>query len=64
VGLIKEHIQPHLDDGDARIQLMAQSSRKLPASERAVLMGRVEVLKNWRSKANKALPFVTRILAD
>jgi DNA-binding transcriptional regulator GbsR (MarR family) len=64
VGLIKEHIQPHLDDGDARIQLMAQSSRKLPAIERAVLMGRVEILKNWRLKANKALPFVTRILAD
>src|SRR5271156_2053503 len=28
VGLIKEHIQPHLDDGDARIQLMLQSSKK------------------------------------
>jgi DNA-binding transcriptional regulator GbsR (MarR family) len=64
VGIIKEHIQPHLDDGDARIQLMQQSSRKLPASERAVLMGRVEMLKNWRSKASKALPFVTRMLAD
>jgi hypothetical protein len=44
--------------------MMMQSSKKLPAGQRAVLMGRVESLKNWRSKANKALPFVTRILAD
>jgi DNA-binding transcriptional regulator GbsR (MarR family) len=64
VGLIKEHIQPHLDDGDARIQMMLQSSKKLPAGERAVLMGRVEMLKNWRSKAHKVLPYVTRILSD
>ena len=64
VGLIKEHIQPHLDDGDARIQMMLQSSRKLPAGDRAALMGRVEMLKNWRSKASKVLPYVTRILGD
>ncbi len=64
VGLIKEHIQPHLDDGDARIQMMLQSSRKLPSGDRAILMGRVEMLKNWRSKAHKVLPYVTRILGD
>ncbi len=64
VGVIKEHIQPHLDDGDARIQMMAQTARKLPAAERAVLAGRVEMLKNWRGKAHKALPFITRMLGD
>src|SRR5271163_4708414 len=41
IGLIKERIQPHLDNGDARIDLMLQSARKLPAGERAVLLGRV-----------------------
>ncbi len=64
VGLIKEHIQPHLQDGDARIHLMQQSSKKLPASERAILVGRVEMLKNWRSRATKALPYITRMLGD
>ena len=64
VGLIKERIQPHLDNGDARIDLMLQTARKLPANDRAVLLGRVEILKNWRWKASKALPFIVRILAN
>jgi HTH-type transcriptional regulator, glycine betaine synthesis regulator len=64
VGLIKERIQPHLDNGDARIELMLQSSRKLPASDHAVLVQRVEILKNWRWKAAKALPFIVRFLAN
>ena len=64
VGLIKERIQPHLDNGDARIALMLQSSRKLPAGDRAVLQGRVEILKNWRGKAAKVLPFIVRFFAN
>jgi DNA-binding transcriptional regulator GbsR (MarR family) len=63
VGLIKERIQPHLDNGDARIGLMQQSAGKLPAADRAVLQQRVEILKNWRWKAAKALPFIVRLLA-
>ncbi len=62
VGLIKERIQPHLKNGDARIELMLQSSRKAPAGERALLQGRVELLKKWKWKAAKALPFIVRIL--
>src|SRR5471032_863465 len=58
VGLIKERIQPHLDNGEARIDLMLQSSKKLPAGDRAVLLGRVEILKSWRWKAARALPFI------
>jgi len=64
VGLIKERIQPHLDNGEARIELILQSSRKLPAGDRAVLLQRVEILKNWRWKAAKALPFIVRLLAN
>lgn len=64
VGLIKERVQPHLDNGEARIELMLQSSRKLSASDRAVLLNRIEILKNWRGKASKALPFIVRILAN
>jgi len=64
VGLIKERIQPHLDNGEARIGLMLQSTRKLPAADRAILQDRVEILKNWRWKAAKALPFIVRILGD
>ena len=64
VGLIKERIQPHLDNGEARIELMLQTSRKLPAGDRAVLLQRIEILKNWRWKAAKALPFIVRFLAN
>jgi DNA-binding transcriptional regulator GbsR (MarR family) len=64
VGLIKERIQPHLDNGAARIEMMQQSTRKLPAHERAVLLGRIEILRNWRWKASKALPFIVRFLAS
>ena len=64
VGLIKERIQPHLDNGGARIEMMAQAARKLPASERAVLLGRIDILKNWRWKASKALPFIVRFLSN
>jgi DNA-binding transcriptional regulator GbsR (MarR family) len=64
VGLIKERIQPHLDNGGARIDMMLQSTRKLPASERAALLGRIDILKNWRWKASKALPFIVRFLSN
>jgi len=64
VGLIKERLQPHLDNGEARIALMLQSAKKLPAADRAILLGRVEILKNWRSKAAKFLPFIVRFFAD
>ena len=64
VGLIKERIQPHLDNGDARIEMLLHSSKKLPVSDRAVLLRRVEILKNWRSKTAKALPFIVRFLAN
>ena len=63
VGLIKERIQPHLDNGEARIEQMLQSSSKLPAGDRAALTQRVEILKSWRSKMTKALPFIVRFLA-
>ena len=64
VGLIKERIQPHLDHGDARVELMMRSCKKLPAGDRAILQQRVQILKNWRWKAAKALPFIVRILAN
>ncbi len=64
VGLIKERIQPHLDNGGARIDLMLQSSRKLPASDRATLQKRVEILKSWRGRTTKALPFIVRFLTN
>jgi DNA-binding transcriptional regulator GbsR (MarR family) len=64
VGLIKERVEPHLDSGNARIDFMLQSARKLPAADRAILQGRVEILKNWKGKASKMLPFVVRFLSD
>jgi DNA-binding transcriptional regulator GbsR (MarR family) len=64
IGLIKERVQPHLDSGNARIEMMLQSSRKLPAGDRAVLLRRVELLRNWRWKTTKALPFIVRLLAN
>jgi HTH-type transcriptional regulator, glycine betaine synthesis regulator len=63
VGLIKERIQPHLDNGDARIEQMLQSSQKLPDGDRAILLERIEILKSWRWKATKALPFIVRFLS-
>jgi DNA-binding transcriptional regulator GbsR (MarR family) len=64
VGLIKERIQPHLDNGEARIDQMLQSSRKLPTGDRAILQRRIDILKSWRSKTSKALPFIVRFLAN
>jgi HTH-type transcriptional regulator, glycine betaine synthesis regulator len=63
MGLIKERIQPHLDGGAVRIEQMLQSSRRLPPHERDALTQRVEILKSWRSKTSKVLPFIVRYLA-
>ena len=57
VGLIKERIQPHLDTGGARIDMMLQSTRKLPASERAALLDRTaEILRRDRHCVRHRLP--------
>ena len=61
-GFIKERIQPHLDSGGDRIEQMLQSARKLPMRDRTALTQRVEILKSWRSKTTKVLPFIVRYL--
>ena len=64
VGIIKERIQPHLDNGGARIDLLTQAAKKMPGTERQILLGRIEILRSWRSKAAKALPFIVRFLGN
>lgn len=64
VGLIKERLQPHLDSGDARIDQMTRSAKKLPPGDRAVLLDRIEILKGWRRKATKVLPFIAHFLGS
>ncbi|MDX2227528.1 MAG: hypothetical protein SFY92_10635 [Verrucomicrobiae bacterium] len=61
-GFIKEHLQPHLDTGAARVTRMEQMAARMPGPGRRHAQSRVVKLKNWQNKGRKFLPFVVKLI--
>jgi len=61
---LREKIEPHLGDGDARLARLAELAEGLPATERAHVNRRIATLRSWGRNTRRVLPLVLRVLGD
>jgi len=59
---LRDQIVPHLDNGQARLERIAEMVKQLPAEERARINGRVKMLQSWGRNGRRFLPLVVKIL--
>jgi DNA-binding transcriptional regulator GbsR (MarR family) len=59
---LRDQIVPHLDNGQARLERIADMVRQLPLAERARINGRVKMLQSWERQGRRFLPLVVKIL--
>ena len=59
---LRDHIVPHLDNGQARLERIAEMIGQLPEAERSRVSRRVVMLQSWERNARRFLPLVVRML--
>jgi DNA-binding transcriptional regulator GbsR (MarR family) len=59
---LRDQIVPHLGNGQARLERIAEMVKRLPADERARINGRVRMLQSWGRNGRRFLPLVVKIL--
>ena len=59
---LRDHIVPHLDHGQARLERISEMVKQMPAEQRVRVNGRVKMLQSWERNVRRFLPLVVRIL--
>jgi HTH-type transcriptional regulator, glycine betaine synthesis regulator len=59
---LRDHIVPHLDTGQARLDRIAAMVKQLPPEERGRVSARLKMLQSWERSARRFLPVVVRML--
>lgn len=59
---LRDQIVPHLDNGQARLEHIAQMVSELPPEQRERVEVRVKMLQSWGRNAQRFLPLLVRIL--
>ena len=59
---LREQFVPQLDEGQGRLDRIAELVKKLPADDRSRLSGRVAVLQRWGKRGRRFLPMVAKIM--
>ena len=59
---LRDQIVPHLDNGHARLERIAEMIGQLPEEERSRVNRRVVMLQSWERNARRLLPLLVRIL--
>jgi HTH-type transcriptional regulator, glycine betaine synthesis regulator len=60
---LRDQIVPQLDNGQARLNRIAEMMRELPPEELAGINGRVKMLQSWGRNAQRVLPLLVRVLS-
>lgn len=61
-GFVNEQVQPHLENGKARMARLESLASSAPEEEQAFFIERIERLKNWQKRANLLLPFALNFI--
>jgi DNA-binding transcriptional regulator GbsR (MarR family) len=59
---LRQEILTHFEDSDSRLDRIAASAQKLPATQRKFVAERVKTLRSWEKNGRRVLPFVLKIL--
>lgn len=62
IRFLRDQIVPHFDNGQARLERIAEMVRQLPLGQRARINGRVKMLQSWGRNGRRFLPLVVKIL--
>ena len=62
IRFLRDQIVPHLDNGQARLERIAEMVKQLPPEERGRINGRVKMLQSWGRNGRRFLPLVVKIL--
>ena len=59
---LRDQIVPQLDNGQGRLERIADVIKQLPLAERARINGRVKMLQSWERQGRRFLPLAVKIL--
>jgi DNA-binding transcriptional regulator GbsR (MarR family) len=59
---LRDQIVPHLDNGQARLERIAEMVKQLPAEQCGRVNARVKMLQSWERNGRRFLPLVVKIL--
>ena len=59
---LKEQIEPHLENGEGRLDRLKRLAATAPVAERAHVLQRVKQLESWHRRAAGLLPLLIRFL--
>ena len=62
-GFLRERIEPHLENGKDRLNRI-ESLLEAEGEDEALLVERVEKLKNWHSQAERIIPLVRGMIGQ
>jgi DNA-binding transcriptional regulator GbsR (MarR family) len=62
IRFLRDQIVPQFDNGQARLERIAEMVRQLPPGQRARINGRVKMLQSWGRNGRRFLPLVVKIL--
>jgi len=61
-SFLREKIQPHLGNGEERLNRLTTLTKALPAGERDHAARRITLLRSWSRNGRRVLPLVMRVL--
>ena len=61
-SFLREKIEPHLGDGEERLERLEALALALPADERDHATRRITMLRSWSQNGRRVLPLVLRVL--
>ena len=59
---LREKIEPHLSEGEERLNRLSAIANELPEEERDHARSRIALLRSWSKNGRRVLPLVLRVL--
>jgi HTH-type transcriptional regulator, glycine betaine synthesis regulator len=61
---LRDQVVPHLDNGQAWLERIAEMTKEAPAGDRPRVLRRVKMLQSWERNGRRFLPLVVKILGQ
>jgi len=61
---LREKIEPHLGEGEARLDRVEKLLNELPAEDREHADRRITMLRSWSRNSRRVLPLVVKVLGE
>ena len=59
---VRDQLVPHLNNGQAQLDRVADMVKQLPTAQRGRITGRVKMLQSWERNGRRFLPLAVKML--